>query len=254
MSLQQRRIGSIETLEQRQLMAGDTLDAVTPDVEPSAMIFVQIPGMGDKAIKTEGHQDQPTRFTADSFCFAIEREMKESGEKGGTEDFNIGVGELQECTISKSMDWSSPLLAQYAINGNSPGPAEIDFGEVVGSGKDAATDLAFEELGEVPDHQMKFVLERTWVKSWHIEGSDAENAAFSNKLLTYGYAYADPEDKSTMMASKGFKKLDTDGIVGKVTWSATGYADDRPTEEAAFYYNKIAFIYAQTNDGEVFKL
>jgi hypothetical protein len=27
-----------------------------------------------------------------------------SGEKGGTEDINIGVGELQECTISKSMD------------------------------------------------------------------------------------------------------------------------------------------------------
>jgi len=27
-----------------------------------------------------------------------------SGEQGGTEDINIGVGELQECTISKTMD------------------------------------------------------------------------------------------------------------------------------------------------------
>jgi hypothetical protein len=27
--------------------------------------------------------------------------MKESGEIAGTEDINIGVGELQECTISK---------------------------------------------------------------------------------------------------------------------------------------------------------
>ncbi len=33
---------------------------------------------------------------ADSFSFSVEREMKESGEKGGTEDMNIGIGELQE--------------------------------------------------------------------------------------------------------------------------------------------------------------
>jgi len=32
----------------------------------------------------------------------VEVEVKESGEKGGTEDINIGVGELQECSISKS--------------------------------------------------------------------------------------------------------------------------------------------------------
>jgi hypothetical protein len=31
-------------------------------------------------------------------AIAVEREMKESGEKGGTEDINIGVGELTECT------------------------------------------------------------------------------------------------------------------------------------------------------------
>jgi hypothetical protein len=41
---------------------------------------------------------------ADSFGFGVEREMKEGGEKGGTEDINTGVGELQEATISKSMD------------------------------------------------------------------------------------------------------------------------------------------------------
>jgi len=33
-------------------------------------------------------------FTIDSFSFGVEREMKESGEKGGTADINIGVGEL----------------------------------------------------------------------------------------------------------------------------------------------------------------
>ena len=55
----------------------------------------------------------------DSFPSGVEREMKESGEKGGTADINIGVGELQECTISKSMDSTKVDLAQFAINGNS---------------------------------------------------------------------------------------------------------------------------------------
>ena len=56
-------------------------------------------------------------FVADSFSFGVEREMKESGEKGGTEDMNIGVGELQEVTISKSMDKSSPKLMEAATKG-----------------------------------------------------------------------------------------------------------------------------------------
>jgi Type VI secretion system effector, Hcp len=71
-------------------------------------------------------------FVADSFGFGVEREMKESGEKGGTEDINIGVGELQECTISKTMDRASTTLAQFAINGNSLGTTEIFFVEVGG--------------------------------------------------------------------------------------------------------------------------
>ena len=56
-----------------------------------------------EAVETASY-DRGDWFIADSFSFGVEREMKESGEKGGTEDINIGVGELQECTISKSMD------------------------------------------------------------------------------------------------------------------------------------------------------
>jgi hypothetical protein len=54
-----------------------------------------IPGdlTGDTAESAAGYRDA---FVADSFSFGVEREMKESGEKGGTEDINIGVGELQE--------------------------------------------------------------------------------------------------------------------------------------------------------------
>jgi len=33
---------------------------------------------------------------------------KESGEKGGTEDINIGVGELQECTVSHMQTGDNP--------------------------------------------------------------------------------------------------------------------------------------------------
>lgn len=48
-------------------------------------------------------------------AFGVEREMKESGEKGGTEDINIGIGELQETTDADHKDWiiiesiSSPM-------------------------------------------------------------------------------------------------------------------------------------------------
>lgn len=144
-------------------------------------IFVRIEGIpGD--VKTEGYRNGEW-FVADSFSFGVERELKESGEKGGTQDINIGVGELQECTISKSVDSATPLLAQFAINGNSPGEAEIHF------------------LSGAPDGPripyLQYKLDRCFIKSW----------------------------------------------------STSGDADDRPTEEVAFYYNKIAFKF--TPDGKL---
>jgi type VI protein secretion system component Hcp len=146
------------------------------------MILVHINGVkGD--VKLKGY-DGKDFFVADSFGFGVEREMKESGEKGGTEDMNIGVGELQECTISKSMDMASTTLAQFAINGKSLGSATIDFVEIFG------------EEGE-PKCYLRYKLDRCWVKSW----------------------------------------------------STSGDADDRPTEEVAFLYNKIAFKYEASKDG-----
>jgi type VI secretion system secreted protein Hcp len=153
------------------------------------MIFVRIPGMGDDSIKTEGYSNGDW-FIADSFSFGVEREMKESGENSGTEDINIGVGELQECTISKGLDMASMQLAQFAINGNSPGTAEINFAEVAGGG----------DVEGKPICYLKYKLERCFIKSW----------------------------------------------------STSGDADDRPTEEVSFYYNKIAAQYATTKDGKVF--
>ncbi|HJQ81082.1 MAG TPA: type VI secretion system tube protein Hcp [Lacipirellulaceae bacterium] len=129
-------------------------------------------------------------FVADSFQFGVEREMKESGEKGGTEDINIGVGELQECNISKSMDRASATLAKFAINGNSLGTAIIDFVEMGRGGGPIAK----------PSCYLRYKLDRCFIKSW----------------------------------------------------STSGDADDRPTEEVAFYYNKIAFQYLTTTDGKKF--
>jgi type VI secretion system secreted protein Hcp len=145
----------------------------------SALILVRVPGVKGDA-KIPGFEGW---FVADSFSFGVEREMKESGEKGGTADINIGVGELQEVTISKSLDASSATLAQFAINGNSLGDVDIAF-------VDASR--------ERPLVYLMYRLERCFVKSW----------------------------------------------------STSGDADDRPTEEIAFYYNRIAFSYNHTTDGK----
>ncbi len=73
----------------------------------AAATFITAPALADECAEPA---EKPKRADAgeaaagDSFSFGVEREMKESGEKGGTEDINIGVGELQECTISKSTD------------------------------------------------------------------------------------------------------------------------------------------------------
>lgn len=139
----------------------------------SAAVFVKYQGVDGEAKGPDGLDDW---FVADSFSFGVEREMKESGEKGGTEDINIGIGELQECSVQKSMDKSSAYLAQAAINGNTVGMCEFCLSNTL-------------DPSGVPICHAHFVMERCYVQSWSISGD----------------------------------------------------ADDRPTEEVAFYYNKIAF-------------
>ena len=150
------------------------------------MILVRIDEIpGDS--KIEGFEKY---FTAESFGFGVERELAESG-KAGTADVNIGVGELQECTISKSMDSASTALAKKAISGSSCGTADIKF-----------------------------------VESITRDG----NAMFNIVYLAY--------------------KLDNVFIK---SWSTSGDGDDRPTEDVAIWYNKIAFCYFATTDGKEFK-
>ena len=152
----------------------------------SALIIVVIPGIESSV--SVGNLRFDSAFIADSFSFGVERSTQ-AGGTNQTEDINIGIGELQECTISKSMDSGSTLLAQFAINGNSPGAAEIFFVETAGG------------ASGVPYVYLQYKLDRCFVKSW----------------------------------------------------STSGDADDRPTEEVSFYYNKIAFAYRSTTDGVNFK-
>ena len=67
-------------------------------------ILVKIHGLSGHGDATLVGYADGDWFNAQSFSFGVEREMKKSGRKGGTQDINIGVGELQECTISKSID------------------------------------------------------------------------------------------------------------------------------------------------------
>lgn len=149
------------------------------------MILVWIKGIkGDCRI--EGF---PEYFTAESFGFGVERELAESG-KSGTADINIGVGELQECTISKSMDSASAALAKKAISGSSCETAEIKFVEAI-TDDDGQWNIVY----------MQYKLDNVFIKSW----------------------------------------------------STSGDGDDRPTEDVAIWYNKIAFCYFTTQDGKEFK-
>ncbi len=177
MTKHRNRLPRVERLEAKQLLAADLLASVPAD-----------PAAGES-------YDNCKWFVADSFSFGVEREMKESGEKGGTTDINIGVGELQECTISKGVDMASINLAQFATNGNSPGRSEIDFVEVGGGDPPAETSTGFKKLATdglvgpktigaaatdealaetTPICYLRYKLDRCFVKSWSTSG-DADD-------------------------------------------------------------------------------
>lgn len=149
------------------------------------MILVRIEGvLGDCMI--EGFEGY---FTAESFGFGVERELADSA-KGGTADVNIGIGELQECTISKSMDTASAYLARKAISGSSCKEADIKFVEAITRDNNERYNVVY----------LAYKLDNVFVKSW----------------------------------------------------STSGDGDDRPSEDVALWYNKIAFVYFPTTDGKTF--
>jgi len=89
---------------------------------------------------------------------SVGRELKESGEKGGTADINIGVGELSPVSIQKRTDGISANLFAFAVNGNSFGQAEL---------------YLLEQRPGWPKllPTMEVVLDRSFVKSMSIDPS-----------------------------------------------------------------------------------
>ena len=55
----------------------------------------------------------------------IKRTFNDSGEQGGTEDINIGVGDFLDFSVSKPLDAASLQLLQFSANGNSLGALTI---------------------------------------------------------------------------------------------------------------------------------
>jgi hypothetical protein len=188
-----RRIGSLEILEGRRLMAADVAveaPLALPDA-PTALVAKPSAGTGATAAlpasalaggasrpassaspavqdaafadqspsplavqletclvsnwSTSGGGDAGAAYKLDR-CFVKSWSTSGDADAPASDEINIGVGELQECTISKSMDASSSKLAQFAINGNSPGPAEIHFVEVAGGTAADADDRPTEEV------------------------------------------------------------------------------------------------------------
>jgi RHS repeat-associated protein len=245
------------------------------NVDPyGQMILVHIANIGHHSIRTQGY-DNGKWFVADSFSFGVEREMKESGEKGGTEDINIGVGELQECSISKSMDRTSTKLAQFAINGNSPGKAEIHFVEVAGGGA-ASHSTTPQAKDYFVVNSFSFGVEREMKESGEKGGTvdinigvgelqDCSPGSFGEEIYTDKYGrikvqfHWDRDGKRDKNSScwvrlaqyrpEGGENKPLCYLQYKLerafvkSWSTSGDADDRPTEEVAFYYNKISFSY-----------
>jgi hypothetical protein len=119
-------------------------DVRVPVPGASALLVDQLSVRLDSAIPA-GAID----WAQDTFSFGVEREMKESGEKGGTEDINIGVGELQESAfhVTSTFPLVSPMVSGASLTFETVSP----LGRVVYTSVfTTAQPAAFESLSVAP--------------------------------------------------------------------------------------------------------
>lgn len=115
-------------------------------------------------------------FTAESFSFSASREITESA-KAGTRDVHIGMAEMQEVSLGKSMDKASVPLMKWAIAGTQiPGEVLIRFVETGANSSGDALHINF----------MNVKLDRTFVKSWSLSG-DADSRPTEELTLYFQY-------------------------------------------------------------------
>lgn len=171
------------------------------------MILVQINGIkGDSQIPGfqagTGDVGDYGYFAVQSFGFSTTRDLKDSG-KSGTADINIGIVELSEISMNKSLDTASTWLARKAIAGSSCGPARVKFVQTITDSDSTQKNVVFLDMK----------LEGVFVKSWSVSGSGDDRPEedvtiwFNRLAYTYyhsadGINYGSPSrivswDKST---------------------------------------------------------
>lgn len=123
------------------------------------MILIHIDGIaGDSQIPGYKGKDW---FSVDDFSFGVVRETKESA-KAGTDDITIGVGELAECSFTKTTDRGSIKLMHHSISGGPLASAEIHFVQTKDSADSKQAVFPF----------LMFKLEPCFIKTWNITGTE----------------------------------------------------------------------------------
>ena len=193
------------------LAAALTLGIATPALGAG---YIKFDGVEGEA--REGHHGKKIkyhewRYPPASVVACVEREMKESGEKAGTEDINIGVGELQECTAQAKNK-----------GGNAETTWKVEKGEkaasTAGDRPRRAQGKKVKKLRKSKSGIMIVVLPA---------GHCTPGARYRSATFYTGEEGAKPRTLTNVR------------ILG-CTPVPAGDADDRPTEEVAFYYNKIS--------------
>lgn len=159
-------------------------------VSSVAAIFVRIPGVPGDA-KASGYDDGNWSLVR-AGTYGVERSLEDSG-KGGTEDINIGVGDLLPIGVVMDFGIAAPKLMQFAINGNAVGVVELHVVEFV---------------KEKPVVQSIILLERAFVKNCAVDGYEnvraLVTAEFIYNKITVTNRHPDPRDPGRTFETSTF--------------------------------------------------
>jgi hypothetical protein len=132
----------------------DDIGAPAPKPETTAGIM-KFDGV-DGESKDSDVQPDPIGVT--DTAFTPEREMKESGEKGGTEDMNIGIGELQEGNAqdAKHKEWIE-VLSNSSSDDAAMNKAELI--DAIASNSDGGLRSVYMKIGDIKGESINEALD-----------------------------------------------------------------------------------------------
>ena len=145
----------------------------------NAGVYIKFEGLDGPGGDDIGPDNSGEWLAADSFSFGVERKNKKRGKKGGTEDLNIGIGELHEIVIGKGKDASTSILAKAALTGRGLGSVEVCVTD-----DDNRTGLQACSL--------HLIIDRAYVKSWktsaEADNPPTEEVTFNYSNIAFSYA------------------------------------------------------------------